>query len=152
MNFETIKTNAIEEIKGLIYSKIEESFKKNIFTENQKNNLLKIINFNIIPIVDDVLEKNKKNILNKIEVLNLNQELDETLRQYEINVYINSLLSIWKKTVLGIKIALATSESVKYIKLLKRKEDNKTPFKEKEKIKKSINTFVKKYNLIENIE
>lgn len=151
LTYEKVLESATTEIKELVLN----SVKKEILLKNEllkfENNIIKMIDFHILPIFKDVIEKNKAKIAKKIVELNINENMNDEDRQYEINVLINSLLSLWKKTILTAKMAIVISDGGKYLKSFNGLQNKNIYLKDKEKYQKNINSMNKKYNL-ENID
>lgn len=147
LTFEEVKDNAGKEIKELVLNSVNGEINKKTDFLKYEMNLIKIIDFHIIPVFEDVIIKNKQKIIKKIKEVNEAQVAKSKEDQlYEVNLLINSLLSLWKKTILGAKIALVTKDGIKYIKTHKNLTNSNLNFKQKEKNKKAYESLVKKYN------
>ena len=143
LNYEEVKINALNEINELILNNIRENLQGAFDIIEYEENIVKIVNFNIEPVFKDVINKNKDKIIKELDDLNKGMSDNEEI-QFKINEYINSLLSIWKKTILNTKMLLSTKDVVKYLKSYNEEKN----YKKRNKNEKSREKLKKKYNLV----
>lgn len=143
IDYETIKKNALNEINELTSNKIKSELSNFKVEDQEKLEKLieNVLRVQINPIFEEVIIKNKTNINNKI---NEYKDLDEDDIQYKLNEFINSSLSIWKKTILNTKILFSVKEVITYIKLSNNIETN---YKKKEKQEKQLKKLISKYRI-----
>ena len=143
VTYETIKENALNEINEITISKIKSELIKFKIKDADTLEIVikKVLSIQITPIFEDVISKNKSKIIEKIKEY---EGLSDEDIQYNVNEFINSSLSLWKKTILNTKILLSIKEVVTYIKL---SDSNEVNFKKRKKQEKQLNKIIKKYKL-----
>lgn len=145
LTFEEVKENAGQEINRLIWENLSSQLKNLTNLSKYEKNLYKIINYHIEPVFENIIEKNEKSLKEYLEKVN-NEEISKEDKQYKMNEKINSLLSMWKKTILTVKMTLVSQEGGKYLKSFLT-DTTKVDYKKREKILKNRIEFVKKYKL-----
>ena len=123
VTYETVKENALSEINEITTSKIKSELVKFKIkdADTLETVIKKVLSIQITPIFEDVINKNKSKIIEKIKEY---EDISDEDIQYNVNEFINSSLSLWKKTVLNTKILLSIKEVVSYIKLSDNNEVN----------------------------
>lgn len=143
LTFEEVKKNASNEIRDLIWNELSIKLRDLTNLKRYEKNLYKIIDFHIGPVFNEIIENNQSDLEKKLEDIN-KEEIDIEEKQYKMNEEINSLLTMWKKTVLTTKMATVSKEGGRYLKSVIT-DTTKLNYKKRDKILKTREEFKRKY-------